>query len=520
MSYSRNLARIARKGVITVNTAQELRDLTIYGGNYPETVETLGALTAGDGGYGLWRWDAANIEADNLGTVLLPTGHAGAGRWVRENENKPVDVRWFGAIPGAADVADEINQAALHARNNKLSIYFSCGQFNFSKQLDLQGVAPHGEGQGITILKCIQDLGADNSSILLGPPANNTFVYQKLLSFLTVEGSAVPPGTVGSFPTQGDGVEVLGRGQVLNIEIKYFYKGLVLASPVGHVYVEHFSISNCFYGIWYKINGYDYYFMNGSSDGNRMASVGVRGDRPAPINGQTLDGAACNFVNVQFGHGPYGIYQEAGNTSRFLTPPCRFDSCKFEQIGNGAIFTENAVNNVSSGSMRFNDVGFSWGTANYNIAGKPKDYAIVLGLHVQGIEMKHTVDPFINGTLGAWFINALQGQFVIELNTGSLANWNTQKIVVNSGGQHVRPLLRPVLGGTFPANQTSYEVATNYYGPAAGFVVNLMPQIGPGLGAYWISAANDPATGEVKFTVHVPAPGPTSNVSFRWGTMV
>lgn len=83
MSYQRNLARIARKGVITVATAQELRDLTIYGGDYPESVETLGTLAMGDGGNGLWRWDETSTSADNTGYFLLPTGHTGAGRWRR-----------------------------------------------------------------------------------------------------------------------------------------------------------------------------------------------------------------------------------------------------------------------------------------------------------------------------------------------------------------------------------------------------------------------------------------------------
>ena len=82
MSYARNLARLARTGAPTVDTAQALRDMPIYGGLYPERVETIGALADGDGGGGAWRWDPDGTADDNLGTVLLPTGHVGPGRWV------------------------------------------------------------------------------------------------------------------------------------------------------------------------------------------------------------------------------------------------------------------------------------------------------------------------------------------------------------------------------------------------------------------------------------------------------
>jgi hypothetical protein len=42
----------------------------------------LGAKEAGDGGGGVWRWDAVSTDDDNLGTVVLPTGHSVAGRRV------------------------------------------------------------------------------------------------------------------------------------------------------------------------------------------------------------------------------------------------------------------------------------------------------------------------------------------------------------------------------------------------------------------------------------------------------
>ena len=42
-----------------------------------------GYYTVGDGGGGQFYWDASSSESDNGGTVILPTGHMGSGRWVK-----------------------------------------------------------------------------------------------------------------------------------------------------------------------------------------------------------------------------------------------------------------------------------------------------------------------------------------------------------------------------------------------------------------------------------------------------
>lgn len=79
-----------------VNTVADLRNAPTNG-----TVTTLGCLSAGDGGGGFWRWDAASTDIDNIGTVVLPTGLVGAGRWVRVYEG-PVNAMWFGAYRNLA----------------------------------------------------------------------------------------------------------------------------------------------------------------------------------------------------------------------------------------------------------------------------------------------------------------------------------------------------------------------------------------------------------------------------------
>ena len=67
------------------------------------TAQTLGRASAGDGGGGLWRWDATVLAAtpDNTGTIVKPTGHTGDGAWVRVYDG-PIVSNWFSSIDDAS----------------------------------------------------------------------------------------------------------------------------------------------------------------------------------------------------------------------------------------------------------------------------------------------------------------------------------------------------------------------------------------------------------------------------------
>ncbi|MGL4967012.1 MAG: glycosyl hydrolase family 28-related protein [Inquilinus sp.] len=57
-----------------------------------------GYWSSGGPGGGVFWWDAASVAADNGGTIFLPTGHSGAGRWKRiVDDEQPYNVCWFGA---------------------------------------------------------------------------------------------------------------------------------------------------------------------------------------------------------------------------------------------------------------------------------------------------------------------------------------------------------------------------------------------------------------------------------------
>jgi len=78
----------------TVETIQQLRALS-PGSSSEITVE--GYYEAGDGGGGVFYWDANSTQADNQGTIIQPnTG--GSGRWKRDySAYDHINVLWFGA---------------------------------------------------------------------------------------------------------------------------------------------------------------------------------------------------------------------------------------------------------------------------------------------------------------------------------------------------------------------------------------------------------------------------------------
>ena len=130
MSHARNLARIARTGIHTVPTAQALRELVIYGGAYPEVVLTKSAMSAGDGGGGLWAlhksgtpgtYISDDTHPDNVqkarcpGTVIVPNGGDGSVAYIREIENSTYNVRWWGPVLDTVTDSTAAGQLAVDA---------------------------------------------------------------------------------------------------------------------------------------------------------------------------------------------------------------------------------------------------------------------------------------------------------------------------------------------------------------------------------------------------------------------
>ena len=65
-----------------------------------------GRLANGDGGAGLFVWDALETAADDDGTILTPATLPASGRWVRVRDPGAIDPRWYGCtVDGTTDDA-------------------------------------------------------------------------------------------------------------------------------------------------------------------------------------------------------------------------------------------------------------------------------------------------------------------------------------------------------------------------------------------------------------------------------
>jgi hypothetical protein len=105
--------------------------LRAIAGTTAHAVATLCRATAGDGGQGMWSWDAASVAADDDVLVVMPTGQVGAGRWVR------YDVRRneLAAPLGASQIGSQADGAGTVLR----TVAAKLGDFKSLNDFDVVG---------------------------------------------------------------------------------------------------------------------------------------------------------------------------------------------------------------------------------------------------------------------------------------------------------------------------------------------------------------------------------------------
>lgn len=81
-------------------------DLRALDGDDARAEVLEGRLANGDGGAGLFVWDALETAADDDGTILTPATLPASGRWVRVRDPGALDPRWYGCtVDGTTDDA-------------------------------------------------------------------------------------------------------------------------------------------------------------------------------------------------------------------------------------------------------------------------------------------------------------------------------------------------------------------------------------------------------------------------------
>lgn len=81
--YAKKAADTAAASMIAAVNVADLKALSTTGLHDRDLAIVEGYYSAGDGGGGNFYWDAASTEPDNGGTVVIPAGYSGAGRWKR-----------------------------------------------------------------------------------------------------------------------------------------------------------------------------------------------------------------------------------------------------------------------------------------------------------------------------------------------------------------------------------------------------------------------------------------------------
>ncbi len=104
-------AGVSTGATLSVVTYDDLRALTGANGT---VVAVEGRTANGDGGAGLFVWDALETAADDGGTLLTPVGSPASGRWLRIFSGD-MDLRWWGAKMDNATDDDDAYAAGLAA---------------------------------------------------------------------------------------------------------------------------------------------------------------------------------------------------------------------------------------------------------------------------------------------------------------------------------------------------------------------------------------------------------------------
>lgn len=143
--------------VRTISTMAELR--TMGAGSAVLYAKVDGYYSPFDAGGGEFVWDASSVDSDNNGTIICPTGHTGAGRWIRLSAQN-ANVLHFGVVASATvDSIDNFNQAIAWASSTGKKIKIPAGEYGISAPLTFSSSAVvEGDGKKFTIIYALANM--------------------------------------------------------------------------------------------------------------------------------------------------------------------------------------------------------------------------------------------------------------------------------------------------------------------------------------------------------------------------
>ncbi|MHB9139916.1 MAG: glycosyl hydrolase family 28-related protein, partial [Victivallaceae bacterium] len=144
--------------IVSLSTVNDLRS-TAGGSGWAAIVR--GHTYVNKGG-GIFVWDSSSTVTDNDGTVIQVTG-VPTGRWVRQINDKKVNVEWFGAYPNGTVDCTTAFRNAITATGNQGHLYIPTGRYKVTGTLEIPYSGFNVTGDGM-----------DASNVIFQPTANGT----------------------------------------------------------------------------------------------------------------------------------------------------------------------------------------------------------------------------------------------------------------------------------------------------------------------------------------------------------
>ncbi len=316
-----------------------------------------------------WIGDDQTHLVDGVYAIASNSVPVSSGAWVYNNPTGMVDVADYAAALGTAD--DSYILAALsYATKTAVPIFFPGGSYYLTHPLTIIfGIK--GVGKNETVLYFTSEGSyPDGYAMRLGvtiaekdaDPAlgmNNCLCEDfKILGFATVTATrSADPSTINCTVT-GLRIDENSSGtDITAIAVGGFYKGIDWRSLGGSGDFYNVNSSGNWYNFYYTSNSGDVHFFGCGLEGTMFASVGFHAD-PTILYGGGLGGII--FIGCHFGFGPYGWYQEPGNTESLAQLlGVRVYNSGFEAVGNQAIHLyQNGI--MHTESVEFQGVGHIW----------------------------------------------------------------------------------------------------------------------------------------------------------------
>lgn len=220
----------------TQQCVKSIAELKATSPGFVDSVSVLGYYSPGDGGAGIFYWDAAATEADNQGTVIEPVPPA-SGRWKRMAAG-PLSVKWFGAKGDAKTDDTEAIQAAEDAAANvggvvrfppgtylingaRAAIPGDTRRYGINKKSNTKWV---GDGYGSSILRLKADStaqGVDPQMVYANAPLTDVGFYRLGFDLNGASNTLGSLANVAAIWFNGEALEVHGMA----VDSCRFYNG-------------------------------------------------------------------------------------------------------------------------------------------------------------------------------------------------------------------------------------------------------------------------------------------------------